>query len=238
MIGRLHETPGLVAAAERQMHAWAMKSEISDRAGHRQGDSPLRYITIAREAGAGGGEIGQMIGQRLGWQVFDQNLLDQVADRFRVSRRILELVDETPSSWVFDVLGNWMDCKLVPHEKYFSLLCSIVSAAAQCEHAVFVGRGAQFLLPRQQLLAVRLVASPKYRLRRIMERLRLNESDARRTMAETDTGRREFVKRFLHHDITDPHLYDLVVNVEFCGREKAVAEVLSALELHAARATA
>jgi hypothetical protein len=234
------EEPRIVAAVERQMHAWAMKAEIADRAVCHHGDPhstsrPIRFITISREAGAGGSEIGQLLGQRLGWKVFDRNLLDQIAERFRLCRRMLELVDETQSSWVYDVLGTWMDCQVVAHEKYFSLLSrSVSAAAAACEHAVFVGRGAQFLLPRVELLAVRLIASPKFRLHAIMERLHLNESDARRTMTEIDTGRREFVERFLHHDVTDPHLYDLVINVEACGRESAVAEILSALKLHEA----
>jgi hypothetical protein len=234
------EEPRIVAAAERQMHAWAMKAEQADRAVERHGDPrsesrPIRFIAISREAGAGGGEIAQLLGERLGWKVFDRNLLDQIAERFRLCRRMLELVDETQSSWVYDVLGTWMDCQVVPHEKYFSLLSrSIVAAAAVCDHAVFVGRGAQFLLPRAELLAVRLIASPKFRVRQLMERLHLNESDARRTMKEIDTGRREFVERFLHRDSTDPHLYDVVINVEACGREGAIAEVLSAMRLHEA----
>jgi hypothetical protein len=234
------EEPRIVAAAERQMHAWAMKAESEDRAVGCHGDPhsasrPIRFITISREAGAGGSEIGQLLGQRLGWKVFDRNLLDQIADRFRVCRRMLDLVDETQSSWVYDVLGTWMDCQVVAHEKYFSLLTRAVSAAAAgCDHAVFVGRGTQFLLPRRELLAVRLIASPKFRVRQLMERLHLNESDARRMMRETDTGRREFVERFLHHDVTDPHFYDLVVNVESTGRENAIAEILSALKLHEA----
>jgi cytidylate kinase len=159
-------------------------------------------------------------------------LLDQIADRFHECRRMLELVDETQSSWVYDVLGNWMDCQIVPHAKYFRHLCRVILEAAHCEHAVFVGRGAQFLLPRQHLLAVRLVASPKYRVRQFMAETGMNEIDARRTIMETDAGRREFVEQFLHRDVADPHFYDLVVNVERSGREAAIDEILTALEPH------
>jgi hypothetical protein len=235
-----HEDPRIAAAAERQMHTWAMMEESRDRAIRRQNESrsappAINYVTISREAGLGGSEIGQTLGQRLGWEVFDKNLLDQVAARFHLCRRMLDLVDETQSNWVFDVLGNWMDCQIVPHTKYVSHLSRVILSAAGRGHAVFVGRGAQYILPRQQLLSVRLVASPKYRLQRFMEQTGLNEIAARRSMAEMDAGRREFVQQFFHRDVADPHNYDLVINVERSGREGAVVEILTALEHRVAR---
>jgi len=229
------EEPKILAAAERQMHAWAMTEKLKDQVAQQEAETrlaprALRYITISREAGAGASEIGKSLGQRLGWEVFDKNLLDQVADRFHLSRMMLDLVDETRSSWVYDVLGTWMDRKLVPHEKYVTHLSCVVLAAAARGPAVFVGRGARFLLPRQQVLAVRIVASPKYRLRKIVEQTGMNENDARRFMQDVDEGCRHFVERFFRRDITDPHHYDLVINVERCGRQGTVEEILAMLE--------
>ena len=186
-------------------------------------------MAISREAGAGGAEIGRRVGQQLGWEVYDKNLLDYVADRFHLPRIMLDLVDETRTNWVYDVLGTWMNHELVPHEKYVACLGRVVLAVARRGRAVFVGRGSQFLLPRAETLAVRIVASPKYRVRQIMEKLSMSESDARRYIAEVDTGRSEFVKRFFHRDIADPHWYDLVINVERCGKMEAVREILAAV---------
>ena len=216
------------------MHAWAMTSEVSEQAIQRQTlarstPQALKFVAISREAGAGGAEIGRRLGQRLGWKVFDRSLLDQIADRFHLSRAMLDPVDETRINWVYDVVGTWMDRKLVPHEKYFACLCRVVRAAARGDHAVFVGAATQFLLPRQQVLAVRLVASPKYRLQQIMQHTGLKETDARRYMTELDDGRREFVERFFHRDITDPHHFNLVINTECCGIEGAVEEIAAAI---------
>jgi hypothetical protein len=242
MKGQTHENPKIVAAVERRMHAWAMMEESKDRDVRRQNEPQsappaIDYVTISREAGLGGSEIGQTLGLRLGWEVFDKNLLDQVAAQFHLCRRMLDLVDETQSNWVFDVLGNWMDCQIVPHETYVRHLSRVILSVAERGRAVFVGRGAQYLLPRPQLLSVRLVASPTYRLQQFIEKTGLNEIAARRSMAEMDAGRREFVEQFFHRDITDPHNYDLVVNVERSGRDGAVAEILTALEHRAARPT-
>jgi hypothetical protein len=233
----VREEPKIVAAAERQMHAWAMTAEGKDREVRRQcgADSnrpSLKYITISREAGAGGGEIGASLGHLFEWQVFDKNLLDQIAENSHLCRKMLDLVDETRSNWVFDVLGTWMDCQVVPHERYFVLLCRAIMAAAHREHAIFVGRGAQFLLPRPCTFAVRVVAPPEYRIRQIMDRMHIKEREARSLMTEIDAGRREFVSRFFRRDITDPHYYDLVINVERCGREDAIQEIQTAFKHH------
>ncbi|MEN6405039.1 MAG: cytidylate kinase-like family protein [Thermoguttaceae bacterium] len=234
MTTQIQQDPHILAAAERQMHAWAMTGELKDRAIRREregrsGRQPIRFVTISREAGANGSEIGRRVGEMLGWRVFDKNLLDYIADRFQLPRVMLDLVDETRSNWVYDVLGTWMDRKLVPHEKFVACLVRVVTAASRGEHAVFVGRAAQFLLPRHELLAVRLVASPKYRIQQIREELGVDEGDARRQMHELDAGRHELAQRFFHHDITDPHLYDLVINVERCGKLHAAEEIVAAV---------
>lgn len=229
-----HEEPGIVAAVERKMHAWAMNRELEDRADRHETEGQatrraLKFVAISREAGAGGGEIGRCVGQRLGWEVYDRNLLDCIAEQFHLPRIMLDLVDETRPNWVYNVLGTWMDRQIVPHEKYVACLGRIVLAAARRGPAVFVGRGVQFLLPRPEMLAVRIIASTKYRIRQIMERKGMSESDARRHVVEIDRARAEFAERFFHHDIADPHCYDLVVSAEQFGTDGAVQAILAAM---------
>ena len=227
------EEPRILAAAERQMRAWSLAQEITEgTASSRRLDQPHgrlgNYITISREAGAGGSAIGDAVGQRLGWEVLDKNLLDCVAERFHLSRPMLEMVDETAPNWAYDVLGPWLDHQIVTHEKYMVRLARIVVAAARRGNVVLVGRGGQFLLPRDQGLAVRIIASEKYRVRRIMEKYAMEESQARQFVTVLDNGRRDFVSRFFHRDVADPHLYDLVINAEYLGPEAAVEGILAA----------
>ncbi len=143
MKDQMREEPGILAAAERQMHAWAMNQELSDRAAEGRLDDlatqrQIRFLTISREAGACGAEVGRRVSERIGWDLFHRNLLDCIADRFNLSRPMLDLVDETQSGWVYDVLGAWMNHNLVAHERYVSCLMRVVLAAARRGHAVFV----------------------------------------------------------------------------------------------------
>jgi len=236
MQSQRHDEPRLVAAAERQMRTWAHFAEHQDPVAERRHHDQLAqatrlFVTIARQAGAGGSEIARLLGRQLGWEVYDRNLLDLVSQRFHEPRLMLDLVDETHSNWIYDVMGTWMDHHIIPHEKFVSQMKRVVATAAREGKAVFVGRGAQFLLPRPRVLAVWITAPLKFRVERIMAENRVSEGDARHFILETDEGRREFVKRFFHRDINDPLLYDLVINVQHIGMTKAVEQIVAALAL-------
>lgn len=238
----IHEDPKIVAAAERRMLVRAKALEVEDRVEHNQMrarpvERAVRYVTISREAGAGGSEIGFELGERLGWKVYDKNLLDDVAEQFRVSRVMLDLVDETHGNWIHDVLGSWMNRKVVPHEKFVVYLTRLLVEVSKQGNAVFIGRGAQFILPRKNLFALRVVASEKYRIRQIAARTGVSEAAAHQSILALDNGRREFVERYFHRDIADPHQYDMVLNVDRLGRDGAIHLILAALNQPAAAAT-
>ncbi|MBN1911773.1 MAG: cytidylate kinase-like family protein [Pirellulales bacterium] len=214
--------PTIAAAAERQMQAWSRCQEITDRLFAGQGTIPTGrrvwpYLAISREAGAGGSLIAEAVGRTLGWEVLGRSLLDQVAQRYQLPRPMLELVDETQSNWAHDILGTWLDSKVVPHEKYVCFLRHVILRAAYAGPAVFIGRGAQFFLPRRQGLAVRIVASEPYRVANLADQRGLSPREAQRVIRTIDHGRREFVARYFRQDIDDPHLYDIVLNVEHRG---------------------
>ena len=227
------EEPRIAAALERRMRNWVQTQEQAELA-MRAHWTPSRmagigpYLAVSREAGAGGGLIAQEVGRRLGWEVLD--LLDRVAARYHLSKRMLELVDETRGNWMFDVVGPWLDHELIPHEKYVACLNQVVMEAARRGRVVFVGRGAHYLLPRAAGLAVRIVAPESYRVEQVSRQRQMPAAAAREYIRRVDRDRGEFVSRFFHHDIDDPRLYDLVINVERIGPERAVLHILKALE--------
>ena len=186
-------------------------------------------MTISREAGAGGAAVARLAGERLGWPVYDANLLDQVAKRHGESRLMLDLVDETPSNWAYDVWGTWLDRHIIPHEKYMAQVSRMIHVLARAGNAVFVGRGAQFLLPRAKTFNVRIVAPGIYRSQSVEQLHGKGLREAIEWIRRTDRARQEFVKRFFHQDISDPLLYDLVINVGTLGVAGAVDQILHAV---------
>ena len=142
---------------------------------------------------------------------------------------MLDLVDEAESNWVYDVLGTWMDRQIIPHEKYVVQVSRLIQVLARAGNAVFVGRGAQFLLPRAKTFAVRVVAAEAFRAQRVQERHGAGLPEALDWVHRTDRGRHEYIQRFFRQDINDPHLYELVLNSERLGPAGAADQILHAV---------
>ena len=132
----IHQDTRLAAVAEAADAYWVRLQETAAGAAGRQESDRLTfegvcYVTISREAGAAGATVARLVGEHLGWEVYDSNLLDQVAQRYKESRLMLDLVDETESNWVYDVLGTWMDRQIIPHEKYVVQVSRMIQVLAR-----------------------------------------------------------------------------------------------------------
>ena len=189
-----------------------------------------RYIAISREAGSGGTEVAFRVGERLGWKVLDRNLLDTMAERSRAPRHLLEVVDDGYPGWFFETFGCWFNRRLVTQARYLVHLKSVLQEVLHKENAVIVGRGAQFLLPRECGLAVRIIAPEPYRIEQMRARHGLDFFEARKMVRRLDAERRHFVKQTFGQDINNPYLYDLIINIERCGLDGTVELVVAAAE--------
>jgi cytidylate kinase len=224
--------------AERQMRNWALDLQTRQQLAEEQAQTNVPqwihpYVAISREAGVDATELAGAIANECGWKVLDRELLDYLAEHDNLSRLALEFVDERTVSWFHEMFGKWLEQQLVSQAEYVSRLGRLVLLAAQHESSIFVGRGVQFMLPRDRGLAVRIIAPLKQRVQCLMRRKQTTEREAKQLMAEIDDNRAQFVQRYFHRDIADPHLYDLVVNLEHIPRSAAVELIASEAKRHA-----
>jgi cytidylate kinase len=224
----LPRSRGLSEAAERQMRTWALDLETRQRL-EQEKPSPKQlinpYVAISRETGVDAREIASLVAKQLGWKVFDRELLDYMTEHYNWPRVALDYVDERTASWFHETFAKWLDQRLVSQAEYVSRLGKIILLAAQHESNVFVGRGVQFILPREVGSSIRIIAPKKQRIKRIMERQQCNQKTAEKFIDETERGRADFVLRYFRHEVADPHLYDLVINLEYTSRQ-AAADVI------------
>jgi len=226
--------------AEQQMRRWAL--DIQTRQRLAEDHPPLSvpemirpYVAISRECGVNAHELAEQISGKCGWKVLDRELIDHLAEHDHLSRLALEFVDERTVSWFHELFGKWLEKQLISQAEYVSKLGRLVLLAAHHESLVFVGRGVQFMLPRECGLAVRLIAPMKQRVEHIWRTQRCSKQDAKAFIVKTDEGRANFVKRYFHHDISDPQLYDMVINLQQVPRGEAVELIASQAKLQAAR---
>ncbi|MGO9111605.1 MAG: AAA family ATPase [Thermoguttaceae bacterium] len=226
-------SPMAIDAGERRMRQWLLAHQSVSRAGPTANAGiPANvgpYLAISREAGAGGSRIARMVGEMVGWEVFDRELLERMAERYHTFSAALELVEETDNNWIPGIFGRWIDLGSVRQTQYMFRLSRAVFMAARAGRVIFVGRGAQLLLPHQGGVSVRLIASLAYRVQQIVERRHLSFDEAHDYVEKTDARRQEFTRQHFHHDITDLHLFDMTINVEKFGPQRTAHLIAGAL---------
>jgi cytidylate kinase len=167
--------PAISKLAEQRMRQWAIGLEVKQRIAQEEAVKQLPeqvypYVAISRDTGAGAAEIAQQVGNMLGWEVLNRELLGYMAEQYHLQKRMVEFVDETTVSWLLDTFGKWFERQVVTESEYITHLGHIVLLAAQHHSTVFVGRGAQFFLPRDRGVAIQIVAPKRQRIERVMRR--------------------------------------------------------------------
>lgn len=219
--------PALAKLVERQMRNW----ELARR--QRLADSPARgeavadFICVSRQVGADGRQVARALGAELGWPVFDREVLDAMAGDDEVRRRIYESMDARDLSWWEETLRSLMQSEFGRND-YFRRLCETLLSLARQGDCVFLGRGADLVLPAERGFRVRLVAPMANRLQRFADSRGLPEAEAEREMERIESDRSRFFRRHFGIDADDPMRYDMTVNLARFSPEQAVAAVLEA----------
>ena len=217
--------------AEQRVREWTLHLEAErQRIEQSAAELPEQfppYVAISREEGSGGVTLAQRVGELLKWDVLHRELLDRMAEKYKLPRDMLAFVDEKTSNWIVEIFGKWLDPRLVTHSEYIVHLGQIVLLAARHASKVFVGRGAQFFLPAERGLSVYLVAPLAMRVEHIRHVLNYSDAEARRHIRDTDKGRRDLIKSAFSHDMGDPHLYDLVINRSHTSLEEAAEMIVN-----------
>lgn len=186
-------------------------------------------LLISRECGAGSAAMARQAGEQLGWSVFDSKLVDEIAQVAHVHQRLVNSVDEhVHSYWE----KTWRELLLddLADARYFRHLKQIVTILGHQGNVVIVGRGAQFFLPPECALRVRLVAPIEERARRVAELTGLPAGQARLKAEQIDRERAGFIWKIFKKDAGAPANHDLIINTGQITIESATELVLVAVE--------
>ncbi len=188
------------------------------------------YLIISREKGAGGNVVARLVGKRLGWQVFNNEIVDEIAQKAHVRRQLIESLDERERETIEDAIGQLLNPQEIGTSGYLVYLKQIVLTLGHQGDVVIVGHGARFILPGQFGLCVRMVAPIEARIRRIADKTRLSLDAARVEVEKTDRERVKLIRRHFGHDVTDPLSHDLIINTASINVESAAEIVITALQ--------
>lgn len=176
-------------------------------------------IAISRETGARGSSIARRVGQKLGWQVYSQEVLEYMAQESNNQPSLFEGQSPVESDWVDQRIEQLLREQNLSQHPSVRTIAQVVLALGAHGKVVLVGRGAGLILPRASTLHVRIVAPLAERVAFIGQLFRLTLEEAAEHVRQHDQRRHAFVSTHFHCDPTDVHRYDLVLNSGLLGED-------------------
>jgi len=200
----------------------------------------FRVLTVAREYGSGGGLIARRIAERLGWDLLDKALVEQIARIAQVDPELAQQYDERVDSWVhrasrrglwhgaFEGVATITGLEVFDAEAMAALGRGLITEAHSRGNCVIVGRGGQCVLQAQKdVLNVFIYAPWPERTARTRARLKAG-TDIGHLIRETDHRRAGYIRMYFGCNWNDPHLYHMLISSEL-GEETVEGMIIEAI---------
>lgn len=201
-----------------------------------------RVISISRQVGTAGEEVARAVADRLGFRYVDYQVIQEAAAEAGVSPETVSEAEHTPSllTRILEALARnpampaagWADpvplttSPLYTSADYRRFLEQVIRDLADRGECVIVGHAAQVILrDRADTVRALITGSPKFRARRIMTGMGVDEKEALKIIERTDNERLEYFRRFYDTGWLTPSTYDLCINTDRLSPGQA-AEVI------------
>ena len=192
-----------------------------------------KIITIGRQFGSGGHEIGNLLATRLDIPLYDNNLVRMVAEELDIREETAQAVDETTLNSFLSgyVIAPMEYSSYIKSEEYvqplteqvYELQSEIIRKLADRSSCVIIGRCADYVLRNNpQCINVFICASMEDRIHRIVERYDLSERKAADRIKKIDRERRYYYESHTGQEWGSISSHQILLNVSLLGMEKTV----------------
>nr|WP_270251250.1 cytidylate kinase family protein [Coprococcus catus] len=153
----------------------------------------VSVITIGRQYGSGGSELGQILADKLGYAFYDKEIIEMTAGTTGYSSNYVgEHQESLTNSLIYDLVNHMYAFPETesPKDKIFDAQSKVIKEIAEKGHCVIVGRCAdQILKDRTDCLNIFLHAPLKNRIKRVMGKKNLTEKDAKQLILREERRR-------------------------------------------------
>lgn len=170
-------------------------------------------ITIGRQFGSGGKAVAEELGRKLGIPVYDNELITEAARQSGISEEFFKKRDEKRRA-LFIGMRSGMDDEIL-----FGIQSEVIRDIASKGSAIFVGRASDYVLRDMDCVDVFICAPLAARVKRIMERQGLSDSEAETLIDRKDRGRAEYYDFFTFSKWGVASNYDLCIDSSILGIE-------------------
>lgn len=196
-------------------------------------------VTIGRQYGSGGRDVGQKIAEAFGIPFYDKEIVDMAAEKSEFNPEALKNVDErATNSFLYSVASGGLSFHGIHapsrydmpiNDRLFIVESEIIKEVAAKGDCVIVGRSADYVLESAEdvdVLSIFVYGSLAYRVKRVVKALKMTESKARDLVVKTDKRRRSYYEYYTSNDWGVMSNYDLCLNTEKLGIDESAEMVI------------
>ena len=204
-------------------------------------DGRRLVITIGRQFGSGGREIGSRLAEELGVGFYDKNILRMNSNESGIKESYYHLADERPGSRLLykiikgltpELGAPSFGSDLVSADNLFRFQSEVIRKLAAEEDCMFIGRCADYVLEGTEgLVRMFLYGDMDYRVRRITEKEYFDQKDVKKNIKRIDRERRDYYRYYTGQDWQDMENYDVMLNTAVLGTEGTVRAVKAYLKI-------
>lgn len=196
-------------------------------------------ITIGRQLGSGGREIGQKLSARLGIAFYDKELIRIASQASGLKEEFFERVDEQKHFSLFpglfgvrtSVTDDFFSSYYLSNETLFKIQSDVMRKLADEGSCIFVGRCADYVMKeRRDCLNLFISANIEDRIRRIASSHNINDARATEMIEKTDKGRSGYYNYFSGKKWGAAESYHLCINSSLLGMDETVEVICRVAE--------
>lgn len=182
-------------------------------------------VSISREFGSGGRDIARKVAEDMGLELYDRNMLEDIAKAMNIEPEVLEDIDEKPRNKLLSrrVKGHSNSMEENLAQMQFEYLRR---RADQGESFVVVGRCSETILKdREGLVSIFIVGDKETKLNHAMEKFGISREEAVFKCERHDRSRRRYHNHYSDFKWGDSRNYDMCINSSRLGME-GTAEII------------
>lgn len=199
-------------------------------------------ITIGRQYGSGGHDIGVRLGELLGFKVYDKELITLAAEKKGLHPDYLRRVDEKATNSLLYTLAMSTSLYRAHHsgvefsinDQLFVAQTEIIKEAVEQENAVFIGRCADYILRKHSArISFFIYADFEARVARVMQELACTRKEAEDRINKTDKHRVNYYNFYTGKKWGKFENYHMMVDSSILGIEGTAQMMAQMVQFYA-----
>ncbi len=197
-----------------------------------------KIISIGRQFGSGGHEVGEKLATELGYSFYDRNLIVLAAEKSGLSQGVLSEADEKAvNPWLYAAMSQTGQANFTANfsvnDTLYTLQADIIKNIALTENAVIVGRCSDYILrdSKADVLTVFIYAPLEIRKKRVMERISCSENQALSMIKSIDKQRKSYYEFYTDKKWSSHSNFHITINSDKFGIDGSAKLIKSVLDI-------